>query len=364
VHGLPLTAELNEKEQLLKFTLPQELPAGTARLTIHFEGKLSETPEGLFITRYATAGGDKRALMTQFQATDARRMFPCWDEPVFRARFSLTATVPSKWLAISNMPEVSSQELPDGLKTVKFAETPSMVSYLVAFSAGELEAIEDEVDGTKLRVITTEGKSEQARYALEVTKQVLPFYNEYFGTKYPLPKLDQVSLASTGASGMENWGAIIYNDLAFLYDPKVSTQRTKERVYEVVAHEIAHQWFGDLVTMAWWDNIWLNEGFASWMATKATDRFNPDWDVWLRAAGDKEWAMQLDARASTHPVQQRIDNEHRQAMPSTKSPYQKGQSFIRMLEAWLGEDAFRNGIRSYMKQHAYSNTTTADLGLR
>lgn len=356
-----LTPQLNEKEQLLTFALPKELPAGSAKLTISFEGKLSEAPEGLFITRYATTGGEKRALMTQFQATDARRMFPCWDEPAFRAKFRLTATVPSKWLAISNMPEESSTDVPGGLKTIKFAESPSMVSYLVAFAAGELEAIEDEVDGIKLRVITTEGKREQARYALEATKQVLPFFNEYFGTKYPLPKLDQVSFASTSASGMENWGAIIYNDLAFLYDPKQSTQRTKERVYEVVAHEIAHQWFGDLVTMAWWDNIWLNEGFASWMATKAMDRFNPKWDSWLRAAGDKEWAMQLDARASTHPIQQRIDNEAQAGDSFDQITYQKGQSFIRMLETWLGEEAFRDGIRSYMKQHAYSNTTTADL---
>jgi aminopeptidase N len=357
------TVQLNEKEQTLTLMLPAEIPAGSAKLTIAYSGKLSETPEGLFITRYATANGEKRALMTQFQATDARRMFPCWDEPVFRARFGLTAVVPSNWLAISNMPEASTQDMAAGRKSVKFAESPSMVSYLVAFAAGELEAIEDEVDGIKLRVITTEGKREQARYALEVTKQVLPFYNEYFGTKYPLPKLDQISFASTAASGMENWGAIIYNDLAFLYDPKASTQRTKERVYEVVAHEIAHQWFGDLVTMAWWDNIWLNEGFASWMATKATDQFNPEWHSWLRAAGDKEWAMQLDARASTHPIQQRIDNEAQAGDSFDEITYQKGQSFIRMLESWLGEDKFREGIRSYMKQHAYSNTTTADLWL-
>jgi len=356
-----LTPVLNEKEQILTFALPKELPAGSAKLTIQFDGKLSETPEGLFITRYATAGGEKRALMTQFQAADARRMFPCWDEPVFRARFRLTATVPAKWMALYNMPEESSTNVADGLKTVRFAESPSMVSYLVAFAAGELESIEDEVDGIKLRVITTEGKREQARYALEATKQVLPYFNEYFGTKYPLPKLDQVSFASTSASGMENWGLITYNDLAFLYDPKVSTQRTKERVYEVVAHEIAHQWFGDLVTMAWWDNIWLNEGFASWMASKSMDRFNPDWRVWLRAAGDKEYAMQLDARASTHPVQQRIDNEAQAGDAFDQITYQKGQSFIRMLEAWLGEEPFRNGIRAYMKKHAYSNTTTADL---
>ena len=243
------------------------------------------------------------------EATDARRMFPCWDEPVFRATFELTAVVPAAHTAISNMPATSETPLDGGLKEVRFARSPAMASYLIAFSAGELDSIEDEVNGVTLRIFPTAGKREQARYALDATKQILPFYNEYFGIKYPPPKLDQVAFPSTGASGMENWGAILYNDTALLYDPATSSQDTKERVFGVVAHEIAHMWFGDLVTMAWWDNLWLNEGFASWMGTKAKDKFNSDWQVWLRAADARELAMQLDARATTHPIQQPVASE-------------------------------------------------------
>ncbi|HEV7868258.1 MAG TPA: M1 family aminopeptidase, partial [Chthoniobacteraceae bacterium] len=299
-------------------------------------------------------------LATQMEATDARRMFPCWDEPVFRATFKLTASVPAALTAISNMPEKVG-EISGGMKVVAFEKTPSMATYLVALFIGEFESLEDEVEGVKLRVFTTPGKKEQARYALEATKLILPYFNDYFGTKYPLPKLDQVAVPSTGASGMENWGAILYNDLAMLYDPATSSQATKERVFGVVAHELAHQWFGDLVTMAWWDNLWLNEGFASWMGTKATDKFNPEWQVWLRAAGDKEGAMSLDARSTTHPVQQAVKTEAQINDAFDVITYEKGQSFIRMLESYLGETPFRDGIRSYMKRHAYSSTTTADL---
>ena len=217
------------------------------------------------------------------EATDARRMFPCWDEPVFRATFELAAVVPATFMAVSNMPASKETPLGDGRKEVGFAPTPPMASYLVAFAAGEFEAIEDELAGVKLRIITTEGKKEQGRYALDATKKILAFYNEYFGVPYPLPKLDQFCFPAFAAGGMENWGAIFYNDTTLLIDPKTASLANRERVFGVVAHEIAHQWFGDLVTMAWWDDLWLNEGFASWMGNKATDRFNPDWEVWLGA---------------------------------------------------------------------------------
>ncbi len=356
-----LTPQLDDAKQTLTFALDRELPAGDYRVELEFSGKLGEQPYGLYLARYQEGTEQKRALATQMEATDARRMFPCWDEPVFRATFELTAVIPAAHAAVSNMPIVAETVLADGLKEVRFARSPSMASYLLAFFAGEMESIEDKVDGVKLRIFTTPGKREQARYALAATKQILPYYNEYFGTKYPLPKLDQVALPSTGASGMENWGAIVYNDTALLYDPAASSQRTKERVFEVIAHEIAHQWFGNLVTMAWWDNLWLNEGFASWMGTKATDRFNPEWQTWLRASGDKEWAMSLDARATTHPVQQPVATEEAVTDAFDEITYQKGQSFIRMLEGYLGEHAFREGIRGYLRRHAYSSTTTADL---
>ncbi len=358
--SLALTPNLDEKQQTCTFELPRELPPGKATLEMKFTGKMLETSQGLFITRLFSKDGEKRALCTQFEATDARRMFPCWDEPAFRATFQLTATVPSKWFATSNMP-VEKEVANGATKTLQFAASPSMPSYLLAFCAGEFEFLEDQVDGVKLRVITAEGKKEQGQYAMDATKNILRYFNDYFGVKYPLPKLDQISVASTNFGGMENWGCIVYNDNALLYDPKVSTQHTKERVFGVVAHEIAHQWFGDLVTMGWWDNLWLNEGFASWMGTKAVDRFNPSWQMWLRAADDKEQAMQLDARSTTHPIQQKIETEAQASDAFDEITYSKGQSFLRMLESWLGEEKFRDGMRLYMKRHAYGNTTTANL---
>ena len=361
--GKPITLapKLDVEKQTLTFALAEELPPGKYTLTLEYHGKLTEQTEGLYLTRYQVGAVDKLALTTQFEATDARRMFPCWDEPVFRAVFQLTAIVPEKHTAISNMPVERETKLAEGLKEVVFAPSPSMVSYLVAFSAGEFDVLRDEADGIALGVYFTEGKREQARYAMEATKLLVPYFNEYFGVKYPLPKLDQISFANTAAGGMENWGCIIYSDTAFLFDPKTSGHAAKERAFEVIAHEIAHQWFGDLVTMAWWDNLWLNEGFASWMGTKATDHFNPDWKSWIRAAGGKEFAMALDARATTHPIQQPVASESQAMDAFDEITYQKGQSFIRMLESWLGEEKFREGIRSYMTRHQFGNTTTADL---
>ncbi len=302
-----------------------------------------------------------KALATQMEAVDCRRMFPCWDEPAFRAEFVLTTVAPEKLRAISNMPVVSEKPLGDGRREVAFAPTPKMASYLVALAIGDFEEVRDEVEGTQLAVLTTPGKREQARYALESTKKILTFYHEYFGIQYPLPKLDQLAIPSTGAGAMENWGCIIYNDNSLLYNPATSAQTMRERSFAVIAHEIAHQWFGNLVTMAWWDNLWLNEGFASWMGTKATDHFNPEWKVWLRAAGSKEFAMRLDARATTHPIQRPVAQDSHAADGFDEITYSKGQAVLRMIESWLGEDIFRGGIRAYLQQHAYSNATTADL---
>jgi aminopeptidase N len=353
--------ELDSAGQTATAKLSEPLPAGKHRLRIRFKGKISEKAEGLYFDRYQTGSGEKRMLVTQMEATDARRMFPCWDEPSFRASFQLTVTVPEKHLAVSNMPVEKEEKLKDGLKKVRFERTPPMPTYLVVFASGELEALEDEVDGIKLRILTTEGKRAQARYAMEATKQIVPYYNLYFGTKYALPKLDQIAVQNFAYGAMENWGGIVYREDALLFDPKKSTPATKERVFEVVAHEIAHQWFGNLVTMAWWDNLWLNEGFASWMGTKATDHLNPDWQIWLRANGARDRSMQLDARRVSHKIQQPIANESQASDAFDAITYQKGQSFLRMLEDYLGGATFRAGIVAYMRQHRLSNTTTADL---
>jgi aminopeptidase N len=364
--------KFDAKNELLTIAAPGELTPGEHTLALKFTGKINQFGRGLFYGKYQeqATGANKIFLGTQFEATDARRLFPCWDEPVFRARFQLTTVVPESWMAISNMPVASEKKVTGG-REVEFQPTPSMSSYLVVFCAGDFDAVESEVDGVKLRITTTKGKAETARYALEVTAQILHYYNDYFGVPYPLPKLDQLAIPGGFGGAMENWGGITYFETALLFDPANSSAATKQRVYEVIAHEVAHQWFGDLVTMAWWDNLWLNEGFASWMGTKCTARFNPQWEVWLeknlprdparRTGIVKEQAMEGDARATTHAIQQKIETEAEANNAFDDITYKKGQSFLRMLESFLGEESFRDGIRRYIEAHKYSNSTTADL---
>ena len=370
---LPVSAIKTDNEgELLTLTLPSELMAGDHALTLHFTGKVNQQGQGLFYMRYQEQGSGARKVMlgTQFEATDARRLFPCWDEPAFRARFQLTVVVPEKWLAVSNMP-IESEQKTTGGKEVRFAPTPPMSSYLNVFVAGELDLIESQVGPTRIRVVATKGKAEQGRYALEASAQILKYYNGCFGVPYPLPKLDQIAIPGGFGGAMENWGGITYYESTLLFDPKNSSAETRQDIYEVIAHEMAHMWFGDLVTMAWWDNLWLNEGFASWMGSKCTEHFNPQWEVWLarklprdptrRTGIAKEAAMEGDARSTTHPIQQRVATEAEANSAFDDITYKKGQSFLRMLESFLGEDTFRDGIQQYIAAHKYSNTTTADL---
>ena len=371
--ALPDSAiRIDEKNELLALRLPSDLAPGDHTLALSFTGKINQQGQGLFYMRYQEQGSGTKKIMlgTQFEATDDRRFFPCWDEPVFRARFQLTAVVPENWLGVSNMPIESEKKIAGG-KEVRFAATPSMSSYLNVFVAGELDLIESRSGPTQLRVIATKGKAEVGRYALEATAQILKYYNNYFGVPYPLPKLDQIALPGGFGGAMENWGGNTYYESALLFDPKNSSAETKQNIYEVLAHEMAHQWFGDLVTMAWWDNLWLNEGFASWMGTKCTAYFNPQWEVWLRrnlprdptrrVGIAREQAMEGDARSTTHPIQQPIATEAEASSAFDDITYKKGQSFLRMLESFLGEDIFREGIRQYIARHKYSNSTTADL---
>lgn len=375
VDGIELPApaiKTDNENELLTLTLPSELAAGDHTLVLRFTGKINQQGQGLFYMHYQEQGTGARKIMlgTQFEATDARRFFPCWDEPAFRARFQLTVVVPENWLAVSNMPIESERKVAGG-KEVHFAATPPMSSYLNVFVAGELERIESRVGPTQIRVIATKGKAELGRYALEASAQILRYYNDYFGVPYPLPKLDQIAIPGGFGGAMENWGGITYYEAGLLFDPKNSSTETKQNIYEVIAHEMAHMWFGDLVTMAWWDNLWLNEGFASWMGSKCTAQFNPQWEVWLarelprdptrRTGIAREAAMEGDARSTTHPIQQPVATESEANSSFDDITYKKGQSFLRMLESFLGEDVFRDGIRRYIAAHKYSNTTTADL---
>jgi aminopeptidase N len=353
---------VDPKEETATLAFDTEIPSGRHQISVEFAGKINEAPMGLYYARYQEERSSAKRIMlgTDMEPSDARRMLPCWDEPSFRAKFRLTATVPANFTAISNMP-VESEKKTSGGKEVRFAETPPMSSYLIVFCASELDAIYGEADGVKIGVVTTKGKAETGRYALESAEKILKYYNEYFGEKYPLPKLDLIAVVSGNFGAMENWGGITFQESNLLFDPAKSSQLTKQNIFGGIAHEIAHMWFGDLVTMAWWDNLWLNEGFASWMATKCSDHFNPQWHIWLRSNAGKQLAMTTDALAATHPIQQPVKTESQAQSAFDEITYQKGQSFLRMLESYLGEQDFRAGIRSYIRAHRLSNSTTADL---
>ena len=363
VDGQPATFAEDDKGETVTITAAQTLAIGPHSLSLTFAGHIIRQPEGLYYIKYKDPDGTARTMLgTQMEATDARRLFPCWDEPVYRATYQLTVTVPQDFTAVSNMPIASETPGANGVKTVAFQPTPPMASYLTAFVAGDLESVSGKTsDGIPVSVVTTRGKKASAEYALSVIEKLLPFYDSYFGIKFPLPKMDLIAVPGGFPGAMENWGAIVYNESTLLYDPAKSSQGRKETVFHVVAHETAHQWFGDLVTMAWWDDIWLNEGFASWMDLKATDHFNPDWHVWLRSADAKYAAMSGDARLTTHPVQQHLTSPGQIDQAFDNITYDKGANVIRMVETYLGPDAFQRGIQAYIGAHKYSNTTTADL---
>ncbi len=351
----------NAAKQLVTLKLSRTILPGQYRLALDFSGRITEQAQGLFYVKYASPSGKKMMLATQMEPADARRMFPCWDEPVFRAVFELTVVVPEKHLAVSNMRIDQERQAGNGMKEVKFLPTPPMASYLVVLVSGELEELKGEAEGVALRVITTGGKREQGKYALDAAKKLLGYYNKYFGIKYPLPKLDLIAVPGGFDGAMENWGGITFEESSLLFEPGVSSLQTRQDIFITVAHEMSHQWFGNLVTMAWWDDLWLNEGFASWMENKATDHFNPDWDIWLAANAEKNGAMNDDARPGTHAIQSAVDNESEATDAFDSITYQKGEAFVRMLEDYLGEAQFQKGIQRYLAAHQYSNTTTADL---
>jgi len=352
---------LDAATETATLSFPQPLAAGAHRLRIAFSAKINSFGRGLFYADYPTEQGTKRMISSQLEPADARRIFPCWDEPAFKATFALTVTVPKIFLAVGNMPVVQEDQVAPDLKRVAFAPTPKMSSYLFVFATGELERITADADGTTVGVVTTAGKSENGRFALENAVKLLGFYNDYFGVKYPLAKLDLIAVPGGFGGAMENWGGITFFESRLLFDPSSNPDSARRGIFSVIAHEMAHQWFGDLVTMGWWDNLWLNEGFASWMQEKAAEHFYPQWKTWLNGYGQKQYAMALDALRTSHPIQQPVADQSEAMVAFDAITYNKGQAFIRMLENYLGESAFRDGIRRYMAAHAYGNTTTADL---
>jgi aminopeptidase N len=361
--GATATVTVDKKTQHATLIFGKPIPVGSHTLKLSYTGPIPNTPAGLYYDDYRTAAGPApRMLVTQFETADARRMFPGWDEPAFKAKFRLSVVVPETYVAISNMPAVASTPAGPGLKKVQFATSPRMSTYLLALVAGDMAAVRATADGTMLGAWAPRGEQSQANYALEVESHVLPYYNAYFGVPYPLPKLDLIAIPNNFEAGaMENWGAITFIDDGMLFDPKTSSAATRERIHVFVAHEMAHQWSGDLVTMGWWDNIWLNEGFATWMEYKATDHFNPAWQIWPRQHDAREGAMGQDALPTTHAIQQVIRDESEASSAFDGISYQKGEQIIRMIEDWISPEKFRDGMRLYMKAHQYGNATSADL---
>jgi aminopeptidase N len=361
---LAATVTTDPDAQTATFTFARQLAPGAYRLTIAYSGKINTQANGLFALDYTNIEGkDARALFTQFEAADARRFVPSWDEPDYKATFDLTARIPANEMAVSNMPAASTKTLGNGLKAVTFQRTPIMSSYLLFFASGDLERISKPAAGAEVGVVASRGNAEKGRLALDAEALILPYYNAYFGVPYPLPKLDNVAGPGQSQffSAMENWGAIFTFERSLLVDPAISTEADRQRIFETEAHEMAHQWFGDLVTMAWWDDLWLNEGFASWMATKATEQFHPDWHPEMDRVGSREGAMGLDALSSTHPVVQEVRTVEQANQAFDAIAYSKGESVISMLEDFAGANAWQSGIQRYIKAHAYRNTRTNDL---
>ena len=355
---------LDEKAQTVSFVVKNQLKPGKYQIKAGYTGKINTQASGLFALDYKDpTGAEKRALFTQFEAPDARRFVPSWDEPNYKATFDLTATVPTAQMAVSNMPITSRKDGKDGTSIVTFARSPKMSTYLLFFGLGEFDRITKQVGPTEVGVIVGKGNGEKGRYALNASAELVEYYNDYFGVPYPLPKLDNVAGPGQSQffSAMENWGAIFTFERVLLLDPKITSARGMQRIYQTDAHEIAHQWFGNLVTMQWWNDLWLNEGFASWMESKATAKFNPAWQAELDRVGGREGAMGLDAFKTTHPVIQTINTVEQTSQAFDTITYSKGEAVITMLEGFAGEDVWRTGIRAYMKKHAYANTRTDDL---
>ncbi len=354
---------VDAKAQTATFTFAHPIPAGSYRLAMTYTGKIGTQANGIFALDYDTKSGKKRALYTQFENSDARRFVPSWDEPNYKATFTLTATVPSEQMAVSNMPIASKKDLGNGMTEVHFGRSPKMSTYLLFFGLGDFERRTTTSDGTEIGVIAQKGMVDQADFAMKSSSDVLKEYNDYFGVKYPLPKLDNIAAPGRSQffSAMENWGAIFTFEYSLLLNPEISTQLDKQRVFNVAAHEMAHQWFGDLVTMNWWDDLWLNEGFASWMASRTTEKLHPEWHTNLYAVGVREGAMSQDAVVTTHPVVQHVQTVEQASQAFDAITYSKGEAVIHMLEGYVGADAWRTGVRNYIKAHAYGNTVSDDL---
>lgn len=346
------------------FVLPSlGIQPGRHVLSFRFRGTLNDQLRGFYRSTYRDESGVERVIATsQLQSTDCRRAFPCWDEPDFKAVFSVTLVVDPELLAVSNGPEVERHINNDGRAVVRFADTMVMSSYLVAFVVGPMEATDwVDVDGIPIRIVHLPGKSGLTEFGLDVAAFCLRWFQNYYGIPYPSDKVDLLALPDFAAGAMENLGCITFRENLLLVDPATATQGERQLVADVVAHELAHMWFGDLVTMEWWNGIWLNEAFATFMELAACDAYRPEWERWTFFGLERSAAFEVDSLSSTRPVEYEVRSPADCEGMFDVLTYQKGGALLRMLEQHLGEERFRQGVAHYLTTHSYGNTDTGDL---
>jgi puromycin-sensitive aminopeptidase len=354
---------LDETLERATLTFPDVQPPGAYVLAIEFAGKLNDELRGFYRSTFPGADGTTHTIATtQFEATDARRAFPCFDEPTFKATFTVTLVAPAGLAAYSNSSVTAESPLGDGRREVSFATSMKMSTYLVAFVIGPFESTEPvDVDGVPLRVVYPPGKGHLASFALDAGSFSLRFFKEYFGVAYPGDKVDLVAIPDFAYGAMENLGCVTFREAELLADEATASQNELVRVTMVVAHELAHMWFGDLVTMAWWEGLWLNEAFATYMQYVCTDAYRPDWKMWVRFSAEREVGLLIDGLHSTRSIEFPVRAPAEAMQMADPITYQKGGSVLKMLEAYLGAETFRDGIRRYLGEHAYANTVTPDL---
>src|SRR6266436_3506773 len=344
-----------EKEkEMVRLSVEKPLAAGSATIHIKYNGILNSEMRGLYLGK--DDQGRKYAA-SQFEATDARRAYPSFDEPDYKATFDITAVAHKGHVAISNSKIISDTPGPsENQHTVRFATTPKMSSYLAALVIGDFEYIEGSADGIPIRVYGTPGKKEMGKFALESAEHVLSYYDKYFGVKYPYGKLDLIGLPDFSAGAMENTGCITFREVILQIDEKQGSVDLKKTVASVIAHEMAHQWFGDLVTMKWWDDIWLNEGFATWMSSKPLEKWKPEWNYDLDDVSGTGGTLNTDSLANTRPIHQAAETPGEIMELFDGIAYGKAASVLRMLESYLGEETFRAGVNAYLQEHKYANS--------
>ncbi|MEO5840017.1 MAG: M1 family aminopeptidase [Acidimicrobiales bacterium] len=358
-----LRHQVDAADERLHLDPSRTLAPGPIRIHLEFAGDLNDRLRGFYRSTFVDDGGTEQVLATtQFEATDARRAFPCWDEPDFKATFAITMVVDESSTVVSNALETRSTPIGDGRRRVEFATTMPMSTYLVAFVVGPLSVTPAvDVAGTPLRVVARPDRAHLTPFALDVAQFCLRYFADYFDRPYPGDKLDLVAIPDFAFGAMENLGCVTFRETALLVDPNTATQPELQRVVDVIAHELAHMWFGDLVTMQWWNGIWLNEAFATFMEMKATDAYRPDWQRWTDFGLSRTAAFDVDSLMSTRPIEFEVLSPTDAEAMFDVLTYEKGAAVVRMLEQFLGESRFRQGIRQYMHQHAYGNTETSDL---